>query len=161
MKKILTIILVVIILAAAGAVTWLFMSGRLAWVDPNTKAVTVKAVCGTDIVNKYNDASVFIARNGSSERTVDEEGLKSLKTTIVGKDGYKDDPTCQAMLFWISFRNKDYEGAKAAYTAVRALHDKGLFADSNLRSNDALFTYEDVLFTISPDAGKSTKALGG
>lgn len=161
MKKIITIILVVIIVAAAVAATWLFMSGKLAWVDSNTKTVTVKAVCETDIVNKYNDVTFLVGRNNSSVLSVDEQGIKDVTAEITAKENYKTDPSCQAMLFWISYRNKDYETAKSAYDAVHSLHDQGRFADSNIRGDEPLFTYEEVLFTISPQANDKHEVMGG
>lgn len=162
MKKNAAIITVaVVILALAGVGTWLFMSGRLAWVNPNTKTVSVQAVCTTDMVNKYNDAMYLVARNGQKELTVDEAALKTIKSDILAKPSYKEDPTCQAMLFWMAFRVGDYDAAKSAYDAVHALHDKGMFADSNLRGDEPLFTYEDVLFTISPHANDNHKVMGG
>jgi hypothetical protein len=162
MKKNAAIITVaVVILALAGAGSWLFMSGRLAWVEPNTKTVSVKAVCTTDMVNKYNDAMFLVARNGDKDLTIDEPALKTIKSDMLSKPAYKEDPTCQAMLFWMAFRAGNYEEAKAAYDAVHALHDKGMFADSNLRGDDPLFTYEEVLFTISPHANDDHKVMGG
>lgn len=162
MKKIAAIItVVVLVLALAGVVSWLFMSGKLAWVDSNTNTVAVKAVCGTDMVNKYNDASFLVGRNGSSELTVDDAGIKAVKNDIMSKNNYKTDPTCQAILFWISIRYQDYDTAKSAYDAVHALHDQGHFADNNIRNDQPLFTYEEVLFTISPHANDSHEVMGG
>jgi len=161
MKKITVIIIIVIILAAAGAVAWLFMSGKLAWVDNTTKPAVAKVVCGNDIVDKYNDASLLLGRNGESKLTVDTEGIKEVKTAILAKDGNKEDPTCQAILFWIGYRETDYEATKTAYEAVRKLHDQNIFPNNNIRGNEPLFTYAQVLFTISPDANKEAKVLGG
>ncbi len=161
MNKKITTIVIVIVLIAAAAVVWLFMSGRLVWTDPNTKAVVVKAVCDKALVGEYNQATQIIGREGSSTPTIDTEALKKIKDEILAKDGYKTDPTCNAMLFWIAIRDQDYEAGKAAYEAVRSLSDQGRFANSNIRGDEPLFTYEEVLFTISPDADKENKVMGG
>ncbi len=134
-----------------GGVAWLFVSGRLVWSNSGgSKPVSV--VCGVDTVDKYNDAMYMIGRNGSSEPSIDESGVKSVQSTVKSKAGYKDDATCQTLLFWIAIHDGDYQAAKDAETIVKRLHDKGRFADSNIRGNDAILTYDTVLYGISPEA---------
>lgn len=134
-----------------GGVVWLFTSGRLVWSSPGAnKAVGV--VCGADIVDTYNGAMYMIGRNGSSDPSIDEAGVKSVQSTVKGRVGYKDDATCQTLLFWIAIHDGDYPAAKDAEAAVKRLHDKGQFANNNIRGNDAILTYDTVLYGISPEA---------
>jgi hypothetical protein len=134
-----------------GGVVWLFASGRLVWSNSGANK-TARVVCGTDIVDTYNDAMYMIGRNGSSEPTIDESGVKSVQSAVRNKTGYKDDATCQTLLFWIAIHDGDYQAAKDAEAAVKLLHDKGQFANNNIRGNDAILTYDIVLYGISPEA---------
>ena len=116
------------------------------------------SVCGSDIVNKYNDAMYMIGRNGSSEPSIDESGVKDVQSEVKRKTGYEKDATCQTLLFWIAIHNNDYSAAKIAATAVKELHDKGQFADNNIRGNDPILTYDPVLYGISPEAKEKAGA---
>lgn len=150
------ILLLLIGIVVVGGVVWLFASGKLVW--NASKTTTVSRVCDTELVNKYNDAMYMIGRNGSSEPSIDEAGVKSVQSTIKSSDGYKDDATCQTLLFWIAIYNGDYPAARDAEVAVKQLHDKGQFADSNIRGNDAILTYDTVLYGISPEAKEKAGA---
>lgn len=150
-NRIIQITVIVLILLAVGVVVALFMTGKLVWSN-TTRQVSTHVVCGSDVVNKYNDAMYYVIRPGSDVPTLDTEGIKTINEDIKKKDGYKDDPTCQTLLFWIAIHNNDYTAGNEAYLAVKGMHDKGIYADSNIRGNDALFTWEGVLFPISPDA---------
>lgn len=146
------IIIITLIVTAVGAIAWMFWAGYLVYVAPGTQRTVSVAVCDSSTVSRYNDVMILAARNGSTELTYDEEGIKSVKSEIEGLEGNKDDPTCQAMLFWIGIQNNSYEDARTAAARVQALHDEGKFPDNNIRANDALFTYESVLFPLSPEA---------
>ena len=154
MKKIVTITAIAILVAAIGVIAWLFASERLVFANPNAGvgAVAPKPVCDTNLVAKYNDAMFFIGREGSEEPTLDEEGIKNIKKDVISKNNYKIDPTCQTLLFWIAVHESNYDAAKTAYEAVKELHDRHHFADSNIRANAALFTYEGVIEALSPEA---------
>ena len=153
MKKIVTITAIAILVAAIGVIAWLFASERLVFANPNAGvgAVAPKPVCDTNLVAKYNDAMFFIGREGSDEPTLDEEGIQAVKKEITSKNNYKTDPTCQTVLFWIAVHESDYEAAKTAYEAVKELHNKNHFADSNIRANAALFTYEATVESLLPE----------
>lgn len=133
------------------AVIGLFGTGRLVWVSSGGH-VAASAVCGTDIVSKYNTATNFIGRNGNdgSNPSIDTAGVAAVKKEITAKSGYKNDATCQAILFWIAINDNDYPAAKTAESIVKQLHDKGMSADSNIRGNTALSTYDGMLEIISP-----------
>lgn len=142
-KRMVTVsISIVIIVALLGVgIWWLFNTGRLVYVaNPSTTSTAV--VCDSSIVDKYNTAMYYEERNGSTQPTIDEAGVRNLVSEIKGKKGYDTDATCQSILFWVAIYNKDASAARTAYDAVKSLHDKRIFADSNLRSNEALFTYE-------------------
>ena len=76
-----------------------------------------------------------------------------------GQDGQMQDQTsfincvaCQTLLFWIAIHDGDYQAAKDAEASVKRLYDKGQFANNNIRGNDAILTYDTVLYGISPEA---------
>jgi hypothetical protein len=144
------------VLIVAGGIVWLFVSGHLVWSDG--KASKTASVCGADIVNKYNDAMYMIGRNGSTEPSIDEAGVKDVQSEVKRKAKYEEDATCQTLLFWIAIQNNDYPAAKTAATAVKELHDKGQFADNNIRGNDPILTYDTVLYGISPEAKEKAGA---
>ena len=159
MKKIPIVVSIVAVLAIAGAVTWLFISGKVAWVGPDTKVVTSKVVCDSAIVSKYNDAMYYSFRDSATIPTLDVEGVKNIKTEIKAKEGFAGDPTCQAMLYLIAIYEENYEESKAAYEAVKDLHAKSMFADTNLRGNPPLFMYEAPVFALSPE-GQAQPGVG-
>jgi len=158
MKK-LAIIVSVILLLVVGAAVALFVSGKIAWVGPDTKVVTAKIVCTPEVVSKYNDAMYVSFRNNETLPSLDVEGIKNVKTEIKGKAGYEQDPTCQSMLYLIAIYEEDYEGSKLAYETVKKLHDEGLYAENNIRNNPPLFMYEAPVFALSPE-GKAQPGVG-
>lgn len=143
-----------------ASVIFLVVSGRLVLTDPNVQRSVSKIVCDSGTVDTYNAAMLLDKRGGSDEYTFDEAGLKSLQTSIRAKDGYKDDPTCQTMLFWIAVKDEDYEAGKVAYQNVKRLYDQRIFADSNLRTDQPLFSYEAALWNISPEAAQDQEGIG-
>jgi len=145
------IVISIVVIAAIASTAWLFISGRLVWSNGGANN-SVSAVCGASVVNTYNDAMYVIGRKGSREPSIDEAGVKSVQSAVKSRAGYRNDATCQTLLFWIAIHDGDYQAAKDAETIVKRLHDKGQFADSNIRGNDAILTYDTVLYGISPEA---------
>ena len=160
MKKIILIVAIVLILAAVGVVAWLFMSGKVALTYQEAKIATSKIVCDTPIVNKFNDAMFYTRRAGASTVSIDVEGIKNLNSEIKAKAEYENDPTCQTIIYLTAIYEENYQGAKAAYEAVKELHDKNIFANNNIRGNQPLFTYEGSMYPFSPE-GKTQGGLGG
>lgn len=158
-KKLVVGISVVGALLLAGVV-FLVVSGRLVLTDPNVQRSVSKIVCDSSVVTTYNAAMLLDIRDGSTEYTFDEAGLKSLQTSIRGKDGYEDDPTCQTMLFWMAIKDEDYAAGKTAYEGVKRLYDQRIFADSNIRTDQPLFSYEAALWNISPEAAQDQEGVG-
>jgi hypothetical protein len=145
-----------VLLVVGGVAAGLFFSGRLAFVNPDAEVTdTYTAVCDTTIVDAYNEASIYESQDGSSDLVLDEEGIKSIKSDINKLAGNKNDPTCQSILFLIAIYDDDYETAKATYERVKSLHEKRLFADSNLLGNQALSAYEGVVYSMSPEGRES------
>lgn len=157
-KKIVTGITVAVVILLIGCMAWLFLSGqvRVLWGKSNESVV----VCGTGVVDTYNAAMHYQTRTGSSGPALDEEGLKKLAVDIKSKPGYESDPTCQSMLFWMAIHDRNYTAATSAYDAVKKLHDKRIFADSNIRDNGPSYTYDSVLQGISSPAGNQDGAGG-
>jgi hypothetical protein len=160
MKKIILIVVMVLIFAVVGAVTWLFMSGKVALVYKQATPATTTIVCNTQIVDTFNEAMFFTRRAGASTVSIDEQGIKNLNAEIKAKAGYKSDPTCQTIIYLTAIYEEDYDGAKAAYEAVKELHDKNIFANNNIRGNQPLFTYEGSMYPFSLE-GKTQGGVSG
>jgi len=151
-----------ILLLAIGVALGYVLFGNKADANGDTGLSDVSAtVCDSDIVSLYNQAARYEIRGNADQPTIDETGLKTLSDEIVGKDGYQEDPTCQTILFWTAVNAKNYDAAKTAYEAIKALHADGRFANTNLRTTTALFEYESVLDTVSPDYGSREESAGG
>ena len=150
LKKILLIgtPLVVFIILGFG-VWWLFDTDRLEYVaNPKSQSETLVA-CSTKMVDTYNSAVATEIRDGASEPFIDTEAMGSLAKQIRSTDSYESDATCQTLLFWIAFYDNDYKNAVSAHTAIKDLHDKGVFADSNITSTAPLYSYEKYLYSLS------------
>lgn len=156
----------IILLLAAGVILALFLTGRLAvaWKQPSEQAIVVdKRVCGDTIVATYNAVSLYEPRGNSTDYIVDENGLKKLVSEIKGKSGYQNDPTCQTILLLTAVHDQDYEAAKQAYNAVKALHSKHMYVDSNLATGGSLSSYEKFVEELAPatKGGDSQSVHGG
>lgn len=165
LPKFLMVSISIILLLAAGAILTLLLTGRLAvaWKQPSQQAIVVgKTVCGDTIVATYNAVSLYEPRGNSTEYTVDEPGLKKLVSEIKGSSGYQDDPTCQTILLLAAVQDKDYAAAKKAYSAVKALHSKHMYADSNLATAGSLSSYEKFIEELAPARkGGDTQSVHG
>lgn len=149
-KKTIAIVVAASVVVLLGVVVWwLFNTGRLVYVASGTKAPAGVVVCGTDMVTKYNNATELIKRQGSDTASIDKDALSSLATDIRNKQAYKDDPTCQTILFWVAFRNEDKDAAEASMKTLEELHEKRQFADSNLRNSDAFANRKTYLNVLS------------
>lgn len=147
----------IVLLLIVGAIVALVLTGRLtvAWKQPSEQAMVVnKRVCTDDIVATYNSVSLYEPRGKSTEYTIDENGLKNLVAEVKNKPGYQNDPTCQTILLLAAVHDQDYKAAKNAYDAVKALHSKHMYADSNLATGGSLSSYETFIKELSP-ASKS------
>ncbi len=150
LKKILLIgtPLVVLMILSFG-VWWLFDTDRLEYVaSPKSQSETLVA-CSTKMVDTYNLAVSTEIRDGASEPFIDTKSMDSLAKQIRSMDSYESDATCQTLLFWIAFYDNDYTSAVSAHTAIKNLHDKGVFADSNITSTAPLYSYEKYLYSLS------------
>ena len=161
MRIVTTLTTVILALLGAG-VWWLFTSDRLTYNSDPVSRPNSSLVCGADTVDRYNDAMFYAVREGSSDLTIDGESLNNLVVEIKNKVGYKNDPTCQTILFWTAVQNDDYSAAKDAYDSIKTMHDRGAFADSNIRSNQPLFTYESYLLQLSGSSASQVEVnVGG
>lgn len=156
----------IILLLAAGAVSVLFLTGRLAvaWKQPYEQAMVVnKRVCGDSIVATYNTVSLYEPRGNSTDYTLDENGLKKLVGEIKSKSGYQNDPTCQTILLLAAVHDQDYQAATKAYDAVKTLHSKHMYADSNLATGGSLSSLETIIEELSPasKSGDTQRVHGG
>lgn len=163
-KRVVQIIFIVIILLAVGAVVWLFASGQLVWAkDKQVVATESEIICGDETVTTYNTAMTMMVRgDDQTDYSIDKEGVEKLVGEIKGRSGYENDPTCQTILFWTAINNLEYEAAKAANAKIQELHDKHIYANSDIQGNGPVSTYEAALYSISPESNKEPETpLGG
>ena len=165
-KKFILVGLVILCVVVIVVSILLLASGRVAVVSkkPAERVLLVGGeVCADDTITTYNKVSRYQQRNGSTEDTLDAEGLKSLVTGIQQKTGYQEDPTCQTIMLIKAIHDNDYQAAQKAYEAVKRLHAKQLYADSNLNGVSSLSTYESLVESIAPPNkdGANQEAQGG
>lgn len=153
-RKIVIISSVIVIILSAGLVAWSVVFGRalLPSTQADNQSASAPIVCGVRTVDTYNDA--MLARSTDDPRVfaVDENALAAMVVDIENKPNHSQDPTCRTILFWIAVQKKDYEAAKLEYDAVKAMHEKRVFADSNLRGNLPLFDWGTIVYELSPEA---------
>jgi hypothetical protein len=131
---------------AIVAIWWLFDSGRLVYSASGQRYLSV---CDKGIVDRYNDAMYYKVRTGSIDPSIDEAGVKGLVAEIQTKKDFENDPTCQSIIFWSAVQENNYSSANTSYNILMDLHDKHIFADSNLRSSQPLFMYGETLKGLS------------
>lgn len=153
------IVIVTLVVLATVTIVALMASGRLVWTSGGAGTLAARPVCGNNVVDKFNDAMYMIKREGASTPTIDEAGVKEIEKSIQETEGYEDDATCQTLLFWTAIYHGNYELAKSAYGKVKSLHDKNIFANNNIRGNQPLLSYEQLLDGISPEAKVGSGAL--
>jgi len=141
-KKLATITIIGtgIIAAFLAVVWWLFASGRLVYIDLSSIQKSYSVACDSSMVDRYNNAIEYRIRDKAT-LTMDEAGLSSIKSDILAKSDYDKDPTCQTMIFWTAVHDDDYVKAISAYNSLKDMHEKRVFADSNIRGNQPLLMY--------------------
>ncbi|HWT40833.1 MAG TPA: hypothetical protein VN081_06245 [Dongiaceae bacterium] len=147
---------IIILLLVAGAVMWLFMSGRLTltWnsnpASGQVQTASTHIVCDDATVTTYNTAATYTLRAGSQVPTLDTDGLKKLTSDIKTRSGYQDDPTCQTILFWQAIGANDYATARDTFAILQTLHNKHLYPDNNLMNAQSFAGYSSALEAINP-----------
>jgi len=157
-RLVFTGIAVVVLAFLAGGVWWLFSSGHLVY---SALGQSSTVVCDADIVNTYNAAMYYEPRNGATESSIDKQGVSDLVTEIRSKPNFDNDPTCQTIIFWSAVLDDNYSTALTAYDSIMNLYEKRVFADSNLRSDQALFTYEQVMNSLTGSGITEDGPFGG
>ena len=150
---IIVVVIIVLVIIAIGIGAY-YCYGK--YNDTNAGVFTSPSVCDDSIVERYNTATTPVAREGSDDIGPDKEGLKNLSQEITAKAANDKDPTCQTILFWVAFKERNYEAAKNAHDKISELHKKRIFADSNIRGNAPLTELGYALRSISPDAAQDT-----
>ncbi len=157
-RKFLVISVSMVLLVLAGLVLFGYLA--VSWKQPQQKVVLVSTVCGDSIINTYNKVSEVRQTGGTF--SIDEAGLKSLVAEVKAKKNYQSDATCQTILMDAAIHNQDYNAAKAAYSAVKALHDKHIYVDSNLNTGGSVPDYQGFVQQLAPvKNGNNQEPQGG
>jgi len=150
-NKLWVIALGIVILIVATVTTGILF-GRLVIVikQPSQKIALSTTVCDAGIVSRYNEAMYFQFRDGETE-SIDEVGISNLEKEIRAKNNSDKDPTCQTILFFAAVYFKDAEKAQAALDIINNLHSQDVFANSNLRNSQSLFTFQNKVDDLNSD----------
>lgn len=138
-----------------GGIVWSLVSGyvTISFGEVNRQSVSERTtVCGTDIVNRYNEITWLPISDDPAASRIDEEALGNISKDIIAAKDYEQDPTCQTILFWIAIDQGNHVDAQKAYTAVKGLHENNVFASNNIRGNAPLYDWEGEVQRIGPDA---------
>lgn len=112
--------------------------------SPDQKVSVASRVCGADMIDRYEKID-------TGDLTKDKQQLLAFIKTIKDTKHSEKDPTCQTMLFFASFRVEDYKGMERPMELVRSMHDKGIYADSNLRSGSSVKSMDGLLKQVVND----------
>ncbi|NCU38798.1 hypothetical protein EOL96_07155 [Candidatus Saccharibacteria bacterium] len=140
---IVSLVLGLILLAGAS----LFVFGYASLSDNDGQSSM--PVCGTDIVNRFNEAYRYTERVEGEGLSYDHKGLQSISDDIKKMDGAENDATCQTMNFWIAYVNRDQAKANAVYKKLYDMHEQGKFPDSNMISPLPLYMYESTVSSLT------------
>lgn len=128
-RSIVLVVTVVVIVALAGVVGWLIASGRVAivWKNSSDRVVTVNSICDDTIIKQYNAS--FDAGNEKDFIS----NLNNVASIITKKSNFKQDPTCNYMMFYISLQNRDKENAQSYLDAVSISAKEGHYVNINIK----------------------------
>ena len=151
------------VLVIGAIITWLFVSGRVTLVI-NQSDETVKGpvvlVCGDETIKAFNEASTGYPTDDPMTSAIDTAALVKVADAVKKKSNYKQDPTCQTILFWTAVQERKYEEAKAAKAAVDALQKDGHFANNNLRTTATPSDWQLFVDDLSPETQNVDKSVG-
>lgn len=151
------------VLVIGAIITWLFVSGRVTLVI-NQSDETVKGpvvlVCGDETIKAFNEASTGYPTDDPMTSAIDTAALVKVADAVKKKSNYKQDPTCQTILFWTAVQERKYEEAKAAKAAVDALQKDGHFANNNLRTTATPSDWQLFVDDLSPEMQNVDKSVG-
>ncbi|OYX53938.1 hypothetical protein B7Y92_00740 [Candidatus Saccharibacteria bacterium 32-50-13] len=151
------------VLVIGAIITWLFVSGRVTLVinqsDEMVKGPVV-LVCGDETIKAFNEASTGYPTDDPMTSAIDTAALVKVADAVKKKSNYKQDPTCQTILFWTAIQERKYEEAKAAKAAVDALQKDGHFANNNLRTTATPSDWQLFVDDLSPETQNVDKSVG-
>lgn len=150
-KKKVFLVVVIVVAVIIAVCAWLLASNRVTvswhgWKPANQTS----RVCGAETVSTYNQAMYVTKRKGYKDESIDLKAVNNLAKDIQGRAGYKNDPTCQTILFWTAVQHGDYNAASQAYDVLARLNDENKFPDNNLRNGGALFQYGNIVDSMAP-----------
>lgn len=152
-KPVVAILLILVAVLLAGAVTWAVLTNKLVvvWNGSGTPGSLAVNVCDSTLVDEYNKVTEYTRPDGAEvPPSIDVEGLRKVVERIEASSGYESDPTCQVMLFWAAIADKDHATADGILPVIKDLHAKRIFPDNNLRTTVPLFEYDAALEYIAP-----------
>lgn len=148
-KTITRLSIVVIIIACAAVLAWLYISGRFALVvkNPEAKVIVVSNVCNQATVDSYNTVFTSTDRAGFGDQ------MKKVVDGIKAKSGYKDDPTCEYILFYDATYRGDAQSAQTYLNDVKQLAGSGYYPNTGLRSLNGLYDMQVQVDSVKINGG--------
>lgn len=138
---------IAIVALAAGA---LFVLGYVyvGIKSPEQKVAVSYRVCNSEVIDQYSKIN---ADSPQQER----QALTDVATRIKAIQHNEADPTCQTMLFFAAFRTEDYQGMRQPMKLIQSMHDKGIYADSDLQSGYSIKMMNSLLKEVVSDTEAS------
>jgi hypothetical protein len=94
-------------------------------------------------------------RAGAGSLQAEQKALSELAQRIKSTQHNEEDPTCQTMLFFAAFRTEDYQGMRQPMQLIQSMHDKGVYADSNLSTGYSVRSMDSLLKEVVSDTKSS------
>lgn len=116
--------------------------------SPGQQVHVAYSVCTQEMIDQYNNIS---ATSPDDEHKI----LKGIAEHVKATPHNEGDPTCQTMLFLIAFRTEDYQGMRQPMQLVQSMHDRGIYADSNLSSGYSVRAMSALLKEVISDSKSS------
>ncbi|MCX6728893.1 MAG: hypothetical protein NTV39_03985 [Candidatus Saccharibacteria bacterium] len=159
-REVLIVIVVIILVFLSVGIWWLFSSGHLTYSSSGSLSTVA---CGTDVVDKFNKEAdkYYQLSSGSAGLVINKQPIKDLVADIKTKANFETDPTCQAIIFWAAVQDDNYKSANGAYNKLIDLHNKRIFADSNLQGSQPLSAYKDTMKSLTGSGFTINGSIGG
>jgi hypothetical protein len=164
-KKVAITVSVIALLAIAAAAYWIILP-NLNLNDSQNSGKTddgsaVAVVCDEFYVDRYNEASSDMLRDGGAPGSDSYADLTELLGEIRSKDGHQEDLTCQNIVFLAELDLLNHEGAKSASESIKKLESEGARVDeSEFSSYYPPSEHEYMLDTISDEEDTTGAARG-
>lgn len=152
-RKVISISAICVAVLAIGGIGWLFASGRIALVvkEPEDKVAKSAAVCGDDIITKYNSAFEATTEADYSAR------IKEAYDMTAGLDKADTDPNCAFIKFSYNIRNKNYDEARKNVATLKELESSGAYITSRIANPQSTSAMQNMLDAVDTESDQTSE----